>query len=116
MIKLVLQMLINLILTIFIELGISLLLGIRKRNDINNIIYINCITNIVLNYIINILSMIFYKNILLVYVTLGILEILVIFIEYIYYKNNLKSKINQLLLSIILNTLSFTIGLFIIKK
>lgn len=116
MIKLVLQMLINLILTIFIELGISLLLGIRKRNDINNIIYINCITNIVLNYIINILSMIFYKNILLVYVTLGILEILVIFIEYIYYKNNLKSKINPLLLSIILNTLSFTIGLFIIKK
>lgn len=116
MIKLVLQMFINLVLTIFIELGISLLLGIRKRNDINNIIYINCITNIVLNYIINILSIIFYKNIFIVYVILGILEILVIFIEYIYYKNNLKSKINPLLLSIILNTLSFTIGLFIIKK
>ena len=108
MIKLVLQMFINLVLTIFIELGISLLLGIRKRNDINNIIYINCITNIVLNYIINILSIIFYKNIFIVYVILGILEILV--------KNNLKSKINPLLLSIILNTLSFTIGLFIIKK
>ena len=61
MIKLVLQMFINLVLTIFIELGISLLLGIRKRNDINNIIYINCITNIVLNYIINILSIIFYE-------------------------------------------------------
>ena len=116
MIKLVLQMFINLVLTIFIELGISLLLGIRKRNDINNIIYINCITNIVLNYIINILSIIFYKNIFIVYVILGILEILVIFIEYIYYKNNLKYKINPLLLSIILNTLSFTIGLFIIKK
>ena len=115
MIRLILQMLINLVLTIIIELGFSLLIGIRKRNDINNIIYINCITNIVLNYIINICSFIFNKNVLIVYLILGVLEILVVYIEYIYYKNNISfNKIKPLLLSIILNILSFTIGLFIV--
>ena len=117
MIKLILQMLINLVLTIIIEIGFSLLLGVRKRNDISNIVYINCITNIVINYIINICSLIFYKNVFIVYIILCILEIIVIYIEYIYYKKKLIfDKINPLTLSIILNTLSFTIGLFIIKK
>lgn len=115
MIDIIFRMFINLVLTILIELEIGFILGIRKRNDINNVIYINCITNIVLNYIINICLFIFYKNILVVYIIIGILEILVIYVEFIYYKNNLKfNKIKPLLLSIILNTLSFTIGLLII--
>lgn len=110
-----LQMIINLILTIVIELFISLLLGVRKKIDIINIIFINCITNIILNYLINIISYFLYPNMFMIYFILVILELIIIIVEYIFYKRNLEyNKINPLILSIILNTLSFGIGLLII--
>ena len=41
----------NLLLTIIIELAISLIIGVKEKKDINNIIIINCITNPILNII-----------------------------------------------------------------
>lgn len=113
MFNIFLQMIINLVLTIIIEVSFSLILGIRNRKDIYSIIFINCVTNIVLNYIMNIIKYFVYSNIL-IYIILTIFEIVVVFIEYKYYKKYLEYKrINPLILSIILNILSFGFGLLI---
>ena len=113
MFNIFLQMIINLVLTIIIEVSFSLILGIRNRKDIYSIIFINCVTNIVLNYIMNIIKYFVYSNIL-IYIILTIFEIVVVLIEYKYYQKNLEYKrINPLILSIILNILSFGTGLLI---
>ena len=113
MFNIFLQMIINLVLTVMIELSFGLVLGIRNRKDIYNIVFINCVTNIILNYIMNIIKYYIYSNIL-IYVILTIFEIIVVLVEYSFYKKNLEyRKINPLVLSIILNTLSLGIGLLI---
>lgn len=113
MFNIFLQMIINLALTIIIEVSFSLILGIRNRKDIYSILFINCVTNIVLNYIMNIIKCFAHSNIL-IYIILTIFEIIVVFIEYKYYKKYLEyKKINPLILGIILNVLSFGFGLLI---
>lgn len=103
----------NLLLTIIIELAISLILGIKEKKDINNIIIINCITNPILNIILLII-MYFISNNIIIYSLIFIFEIIVIYLEYLYYKNRIIFKnINILLFSIILNTISFMTGLII---
>ena len=57
----------NLLLTIIIELAISLILGIKEKKDINNIIIINCITNPILNIILLIINIIQKVNIIMIY-------------------------------------------------
>lgn len=116
MIKLITQMIVNLLLTIVIELSLGLIIGVRKKSDIYDIIFINCVTNLVLNYIINICSFFLYKNVMILYILVLILEILVVIIEYKFYKKNLNfKKINLLIFSIILNVSSFLIGLVLLK-
>ena len=113
MLNIFLQMIINLVLTVTIELVIGLILGIRKKSDIYNIIFINCVTNIIINYIMNIFKYFIYSNII-IYIILVIFEVIVVLVEYKFYKKNLEyKKINPLLLSIILNILSVSIGLLI---
>lgn len=113
MFNIFLQMIINLVLTVVIELCFSLILGIRNRKDIYNTIFINCVTNVMINYIMNIIKYFVYSNIL-IYIILIIFEIIVVLVEYNFYKNNLEYKrINPLILSIILNVLSFGFGLLI---
>lgn len=107
------QMLWNLLLTIIIELGIALLLGIREKKDILNLIVINCITNPILNYIMMVVMYLTFNNIIM-YFLFFLLEIMVIIIEYIFYRRKLIfEKLNLLLLSTILNISSVILGFVI---
>ena len=113
MINLYLKILIVCLLsTIIVEVIVSLLLKVRDKKDILNIILVNIMTNPLLVSItvyINIFYGLKYKNIIIYP-----LEILVVLVEGLVYKRYLKyKKINPYLLSLILNISSYLIGLFI---
>lgn len=103
-----------LISTIIIELFISILLKVKNKKDLLNIILVNIMTNpivVVIPYVVYLYYGIIYRH-----VTLLILEILTIFFEGFTYKKVLKyNKINCYILSIILNISSYLIGLIISK-
>ncbi len=110
-----LQMMRNLLLTIIIETAIALILKIRDKDDIKNIIYINCITNPIINYVMLVIFYIFAST-LIQRSFLFVFEMIVVYSEYRYYKKKLKyNKMNLLLLSAILNASSYFIGLAIIR-
>ena len=100
-----------LIFTIIIEVGISIILGYRKK-DLVNIILANIMTNpivVVIPIYVNITYGMKERNIVLF-----ILEILAVLSEGFVYKKYLKNKkINPYLLSFILNLSSYLIGLVI---
>lgn len=103
-----------LLLTIIIELVVGLILGIRNKKDIINIILVNVITNpiVVITPIIVYLRFGYKFEI----ITLIILEILTVLIEGLIYKKTLKyNKINLILFSLILNICSYSIGEIINK-
>lgn len=105
------NLIISLILTIIIELGISLILGIRKKCDIYVVILVNICTNPIVVYIANCLKLL---NNMVYNIVIVILEIMVVIVEFELYKRYLKAyKKSPLALSIINNTLSFGIGLII---
>ncbi len=113
MINLYLKILIVCLLsTIIVEVIVSLLLKVRDKKDILNIILVNIMTNPLLVSItvyINIFYGLKYKNIIIYP-----LEILVVLVEGLVYKRYIKyKKINPYLLSLILNISSYLIGLFI---
>lgn len=103
---------ISLIGTILLELILSLCLGIRKKQDLLNIILVNILTNpivVVIPFILNI-----YYGSVTRHISLAILEILAVFLEgYIYYKVLQDKKRNPYLLSLYLNLFSYLCGLFI---
>ena len=98
--------------TIIIELLIALLLKVRDKKDILNILLVNVMTNpllVTITMYINILYGLKYRNILIYP-----LEILVVLSEGFVYKKYLKyKKINPYVLSLILNISSYLIGLII---
>lgn len=98
-----------LILTIIIEVIIGLILKIKNKKDILNIILVNIITNPIVVSIpvyINIKFGLLERNISLI-----ILEILTLFVEGFIYKKVLNyKKINPYLISLILNMSSYLIG------
>ena len=109
------KMLINLLLTIIIEIAIALILKVRNRKDIINIIIINCITNPIVNYFMLIVSYLISNNII-IYTLLIVFELLVIYSEYKYYKNRLiYKKINPIFLSFIFNIISVSLGFILLK-
>ncbi len=69
-INILIQMLCNLSLTIIIELGIALLLGIKEKKDILNLIVINCITNPILNYIMMVVVYLTSNNVIIYFLFL----------------------------------------------
>lgn len=99
----------SLILTVLIEVALALIIGIRKRKDILNVILVNTITNPIVNIVpitLNVYVSLFARN-----VSLIVLEVLALFVEAIIYKFTLKyKKINWFLISLILNASSFGIG------
>lgn len=98
-----------LLLTIIIELIIALILGIRDKKDIINIILVNVITNPIVVMSQTLLYIKFGYNIEMI--GIAILEVLVVLVEGLIYKKVLNyKKINPILLSLILNALSFLIG------
>lgn len=107
------SLIISLFLTIIIELSISLILGIRKKNDIYIVILVNICTNPVVVCIANFL-MIIGSNRLIYNIIVIIMEIVVIFVEYIMYKKYLKDyKKSPFLLSLINNSTSYLTGVII---
>jgi hypothetical protein len=97
------------LLTIIIELIIALILGVRNKKDIINIILVNVITNPIVVMSQTLLYIKFGYNIEMI--GIAILEVLVVLVEGLIYKKVLNyKKINPILLSLILNALSFLIG------
>ena len=106
------SLIISLILTIIIELFVSLILGIREIDDIKVIILINICTNPIVVYIAN--CLILLNNNFLYNVVTIVLEILVVIVEFKLYKQYLRTyKKSTLSLSLINNILSFGLGLII---
>lgn len=109
------NIILSLVFTIFVELLISIFFGINKKKDFLYITLVNIITNPITEFI-NLLvrDSIFHYQIIL------IIEVLVIYIEYLFYKRLLKSEnINFLYLAILNNVCSYVIGLifnFGVKK
>lgn len=103
-----------LICTIIIELVFAIILGIKNKKDLINIILVNVLTNpIVVSLPIYILFKYNkeYSNIIFV-----ILETMTFVVEGFIYKKNLKfKKINPFLISLILNLFSYFIGEIINK-
>lgn len=106
--ELPLIMLICLSSTIVIELIMSLLLGMRNKKDILNVILVNIMTN---PLVVSILMYITYNRLFNTTISIIILEILVILTEGFTYKKVLTfDKINPYVLSLILNISSYFIG------
>lgn len=102
-------MLRSLICTIIIELVVSIILGIKNKKDILNVILVNIITNplvAVIPVYFNFFYSLKMRNIFLI-----ILEILTLIFEGYMYKKYLNFKnINPFLISLILNCSSYFIG------
>ena len=106
--ELPLIMLICLSSTIVIELIMSLLLGMRNKKDILNVILVNIMTN---PLVVSILMYITYNRLFNTTISIIILEILVILTEGFTYKKVLTfDNINPYVLSLILNISSYFIG------
>ena len=110
---LILLLIKTLSLTIIIELIVAIILGIKDKKDILNIILINCVTNPIINYLMLVVYY-FIKNNIIIYMFIFVFESLVVICEYYYFKKYLIYNRNKLLLSFILNISSFLFGLIMI--
>lgn len=98
-----------LLLTVIIELIVALVLSVRDKKDIINVILVNVLTNPIVVMTQMILYIKFGYNIEIIGIV--ILEILVVLVEGLIYKKVLiYDKINPILLSLLLNASSFFIG------
>lgn len=98
-----------LIATFLIEIVVAIIIGIRNKKDILNIILVNIVTNPLVSSI----SVYFYYKYGIIYrnISLILLEIFtVVFEGYMFSKYIDNKKINGFVLSIILNTCSYFIG------
>ena len=101
-------------LTIILELLIALLLGIREKKDILNVILVNIITN---PLVVSISTLFLINGGIKAHdISEYILEVLAVISEGFIYNKYLKyKKINGYLLSFILNLLSYSIGYIIMN-
>ena len=107
------NIILSLIATIIIETTIVYLIGAVKRKSIIRVILINCITNLSINIITDILLSIF-ESVYIIVLVLLTLEIINIFVEAFLLKKfveEIKSK--YLLISMCTNITSFLIGFVI---
>jgi len=100
--------------TIIIEIIVGIILKIKDKKDLINIVLVNILTNpLVVSLPIYVLYKygIYYKNIIFI-----LLEFLTLFIEGYIYKKSLKyNKINPFIISLILNGSSYYLGEIINK-
>lgn len=102
---------VSLILTVIIELIIGFLIGLRKKNELLLLILINILTNPLVNLIdfLNASINLIDRNLLLL-----LLEIFVVFIEYLLIRLVLKySNSKSLFISLAINLVSYFTGLLI---
>lgn len=95
--------------TIIIELTVALILHVKNKKDLLNVILVNILTNPV---VVLVPVLIYYKyGLLAKNITLYSLEILAVLIEGFIYMRVLKyKKINPYILSLLLNLSSYLIG------
>ena len=103
-----------LIYTVLIEVCVALILRIKNKKDILNIVLVNIVTNpLVVSIPVLILVKYGYETSMIV---LALLEILTVLFEgIVYLKVLIYNKINPFILSLILNCSSFLIGEIINK-
>ena len=82
-----------------------------KKNEYKYVVIINIITNIILNVIYNIVLLLNNNIINNIYIIIG--EIVVCYVEALYYAKYLNLKINKYIFSILLNSVSFLTGVII---
>lgn len=105
-------MLYCLVITIVIEVIGALLIGVRDKKDILNVILINLVTNPLVTSIP--IFMLVYYGFKERVIMLIILELLTFIGEgFIYSKTLVFKKVNPYLLSLILNLLSYGVGEFV---
>ena len=98
-----------LILTIVIEVIVGLIIGIRNKKDIINVILVNIVTNPVVVSIPILIYLCFGYN--YERLSLYILEVITLFVEGVIYLKVLNyKKINPFLISLFLNLSSYLIG------
>ncbi len=108
------SLMISLILTIFIELYTSILIGIKKRNDIITVIVANTLTNPIVVFTTSTIQN-NLNNVWLYWGIVIIIEIIVVFIEGKLYEKIINfKKISGFKLSLINNVASFMIGIIIV--
>ena len=97
--------------TVIIECGIAFISGIRKAKDLLFVLLVNIMTNPLLVVLTVIVNLFFGR--LWYYISLAVLEIGAVAAEGLVYKFTIKHKLNPFLLSLILNSASFFLGLII---
>ena len=106
------SLVVSLALTLIIELTVSIIIGIRKKEDILVVICANTCTNPVVVFISNCILLL--NNALIYFIAVIILEITAWIVEYIIFKKYLEfNKISPLVISILNNSISFGLGLII---
>lgn len=106
------SLIISLSLTLIIELTISLILGIRKKDDIIIVICANTLTNPIVVFIANCLTLL--NNAWVYYIVVLIMEVIVVFVEGFVFKKALSYKDKSpLLISFANNATSFLLGILI---
>ncbi len=104
-----------LFLTLIIELSVAYALGFKKRKYLITILFINLITHPLLCYFLWLNSNL--SIIPINYVSIIIMEILVVIVESVLLYFTMKQKyLNMLILSLSMNAVSFLIGLLIFKN
>lgn len=110
----ILSLIVSLCLTLIIELMVSLFFGIKDKEDIKVVIWVNILTNPVVVYIANCVKLL--NNNLIYNIIVIIMEVIVIIVEFILYKKYLEYKgKSPLLLSSVNNIISFSLGIIISK-
>lgn len=98
--------------TIVIEILVSFFIGVRDKKDVFNVLLVNVLTNplvVSISYLVNLRYGLFRKNIVLIF-----LELFAFLIEGFIYKRVLEyKKINGYLVSLILNIISYSLGIVI---
>lgn len=106
------SLIISLFLTLVIEITISLILGIRDIKDIKIIFWANVLTNPIVVFTTNCVMLL--NNNLIYNIVVAIMEVAAVIVEYILFKKFLENKKKSpLLLSIINNGISFSLGIVI---
>jgi hypothetical protein len=102
------------LLTIIIEVIVALVLGYRKRGEIIAIVFINIITNPILNYFLslnNYLGIIQINQIMIL-----LLEIIIVIVEWLLLRFALQQKSSRLLiLSMAMNFCSYLAGFVVFR-
>lgn len=110
MIDILTGMIISCIMTVAIECAVASIFLLNKT-EYKYIIKINVLTNIILNIVYHIILLLSNNIINIFSIIIG--EIIVTYIEAIYYSKNIKFRLNKYLFSLLLNSISFTTGIII---